>query len=657
MTKVTYTPKRKVTSTDRAALAFVIDDAPVTLTADKHAELISLLKEKLAYSTRGRSATIERYRYIDREVNGYIVPTTVDEKQADADNKAGLPPKPVPAKIQLVKAKIDDIVTYIMSVIAPDDALYGAAAGFDQQAMTLGVTRVLNKHADMFDHYGAYVKGITDLLKYAFGGWRTAWEERDYRTVKNTALGGPSLGEGSYAGNAVYAIDPYNTILDPSVPAKDVPTHGEFIFEISRATRFAVEREARAGNYTNVSSIKWNTAMETQYYEAPPDLDDKQFATNKSSTSSVDWYKALGGTTDGKSQVTELWDAYIWLDMADYIPALIKGKADKDAFGIWHITVAAGNHVIAIEKLSNAHERLPFGLATPSADGFDAKGRSIAELLIPLQNFASFALNTHQAAIQKKLYGMMLYDESVWPIDDMAKASMLGAKLKAKTTAANRDLRMSFVLVNDAPDTSNTMTDISAAIDMMNRLMPTDMQRQVADLQRATEYQAAATVIAASRRLLKLAKVINGQALKQVRQQFLYNLWQSTEVITVTDEQTLEQSIVDPAMLRDKDIEFLISDGLKGLDRMLIANALKDTIHMLLQNPREREKVNMLSMISYYFSLMGDKTDFNQFRHKSLLDDLTPEEQQLALQLLQQAGAAPQLTAGTDVPQPTGAPQ
>ena len=208
------------------------------------------------------------------------------------------------------------------------------------------------------------------------------------------------------------------------------------------------------------------------------------------------------------------------------------------------------------------------------------------------------------------------------------------------------DYRKHVFQFNDTPDTQNTLNDIQAMESLMQKILPTDMLKQVTDLQRATQYQAAATVQGANRRNLKIAQIMESQAFATGRTMQIYNIMQFQEHVHMFDEQgnTIE---IDPSKLRDEDIEIVAGAGLRGLDKMIIAESLKEILQFLVQSPQAAAEADIMEIINYITSLIGDYTDFNQFKFKNEFDKLTPEQKQIAFQLLQQATSEQAAAQGT----------
>ena len=174
----------------------------------------------------------------------------------------------------------------------------------------------------------------------------------------------------------------------------------------------------------------------------------------------------------------------------------------------------------------------------------------------------------------------------------------------------------------------------------MQKMLPTDITSQVASLERATQYQAAATVQGGHKREHKIAKTMYDQCYTRLRTMMMYNTFQFQETVEIFDNETGEVVEINPADFRDAKIEFAISDGLKGIDRLHVSESLKEVINMMLQSQVAVQQVDVVDIIDYYMNLVGDKTDFKQFKYKSEMDKLPVEQRDMAFQLLQQAMAA-----------------
>jgi len=183
---------------------------------------------------------------------------------------------------------------------------------------------------------------------------------------------------------------------------------------------------------------------------------------------------------------------------------------------------------------------------------------------------------------------------------------------------------------------SSAFTSIQATSEMMEEILPTSVQ-QVAGLQRATRYQAAATVQGSKRRITRIAKSIDSQALQRMRMHHYWNIMQKADVVELYNERTKQFERINPQAFRDLKIQFDISDGMKGVDKLMLTETMTELYSMVLQSQQGQQRVDFMKMMDHLMSMSGDKTDFNQFAFESPLDALSPDQKQIAFQAYQAA--------------------
>ena len=129
---------------------------------------------------------------------------------------------------------------------------------------------------------------------------------------------------------------------------------------------------------------------------------------------------------------------------------------------------------------------------------------------------------------------------------------------------------------------------------------------------------------------------IDAQALSVGRKIMMYNILQYQESMQVLTPQG-EMVEIDPTALRGQKYEFAISDALRGMDKLILLETMKDVLNVLVQNPTAAAQFNIAEIVNYITTLIGDHTSFRQFLHQNEFDKLTPEQKNIAFGLLQQA--------------------
>ena len=599
----------------------------ITISEKQHVALVKHINDRLLFGDELRKTQVDRYELIDKEIAGFIR-LDAEDLEREKDNVLGKGPNVTDVVLPLTISQLDEAVTFLLSVIAPDDGMYSAIAVKEKQKVAKGFATLMNKNAKIFGHYRNIARGLFEMMKYNFGGFLVEW-----RTIHGNKISSDIDGSAKverdvvFAGNAVEVLDVYNFIYDISVAPVDIPTKGEFFAMVDIITPFQMRKMASEDEIFGIDRFINNNAMVPKWYQTRPEvfIDHSGRAGVSGRTN---WIEILSAGVSQDVRVgLEKIDYYGWLNPKEF------GLSSVDEFQIWRITLASDKFIVAAEHLNNAHGRLPVAIAAPWEDGFETQTKSYAEHLFPYQRFASFQLNIHQRSSRKKLYGVTIYNQRIIP--NLADSDMQSSKIPFLPPGQDFDIRKAIFQFNDGPDTQNTLTDIAAMGDLMQQILPTDILKQVASLERATKYQAAATVQGANRRNLKIAKVINDQCFEGVRHMQMYNIFQFQDVIEILGE-TGELEEINPAEFREAQLEFDIADGLKGIDRLSIVEGIKEVINMLLQSQIAQEKVDILGIIDWWTSLLGEKTDFNQFRLQDSLDQLPPDQRQIAAQLYEQ---------------------
>lgn len=597
-----------------------------------HAALLDHVKQRLLYSKPQHDLLINRFMHIDREIEGFLQ-LDDDDKKRERDNKLGKGLKPTDVKLSLVQQQLDDAVTYLMSVFAPDSGIFTAIAKPDVQIVANAFAQKLNEDGDVVEYYSNFAEGFVDMLKYNLGGWVVEWVEKMGPKITNAPGGQAQVANAPvFAGSTIESVDPYNLYFDPSCHPTELADKGEYFALIDVVRKFRIERMAENEEIFDIDRFVNKGEITPFFWRRKPDT---RTDSTGSSATTPDWVKYMTAdiASDDVTKAFEIVNYYGWVCPAAF------GLSSSTQSEVWRITVINHQWIVRTEKIETPHGKLPIALGMPIKDKLGMQKKSHAEQLIPLQNFSSFLLNAHQRATRKALYGVTLYNPNVIPFQDKAHDDMESAKIPIKPTGMGTDfdLRRHFANMVDAPATENTLGDIGKINDLMQKFLPTDFQKQVADLDRATQYQAAATVQGGNRRNLKMAKLLEDQAMKKVRFMLMYNfIARGTEPIEVTDPTSGQMTQIQPAQFRDTKIEFAMAEGLKGIDKMTIIQNYKDLLGMVVQSQQALQQFDFIKFISYIGDLMGDKTDINQYRITNPLMSLPPQQQQ---QLAQLAGS------------------
>lgn len=596
--------------------------------------LVQHIKERLDFARPVRDSLINRFGRIDKEMSGYIR-FDEDEREAERANQDG-DPKPGKMSLPLVEAQLDELLTFMMSVFAPDSDLYEALADKNKQDAAAAFTLLMNKNAKVMGYYRQYARSLGDMIKYNLGGVEVKWKEIQARKPKFNESGTflqeeKVVLETVWAGNEVTALDMYNVLWDISQTPIDVAQKGEFVATVKAHTEFAIRRMYQKKEITNLTKEDLTTLKTLTYWKSPPEVTPEYEISfsdgrnNLQSVSNVDWVNVLSAGVDGTTRKAYEIVTYTgWLIPADF------GLSKSRNLEIWRILMFNATKIIETKQLKNFHEMLPFAFGSPIEDGLGLQQKTYAEKLIPLQQFGSFLINSHMSSVRKALGGIQVYDPSVIPLDQVG--DKISARVAIKPAGWGKPINDAIKTFSDVPDTQYAMGMLNNVVDLMQGLLPTNIRNQVASLDRATTYQAASVVQGSSLRNLKMARLINDQTWNKVRQMMLYNILQFQETVTILSPSGDEVK-VSAAQFVNFDLDYVIDEGLKSLDRLSVITFIREILNTVLQSKEAQREIDVVMLLDYYTSLMGDNTDMSRFRKSA---ERRLEDQQLEQGVAQQ---------------------
>jgi hypothetical protein len=588
---------------------------------ENHEKLKKYVFDRIDFGNQIREEFCRRIEEIDKQIFGFIK-LDAGDKQRTQDNSRGEGPKPVKVNIQLTFTQLDEAVTYLMEVFAPDGEMYKALSSKDKQQIANAFSLVMNKHADKRQHYREMSKFVGNALRYNLGGLQVFWEKITGVKIANDETRKAVRKQATvFEGNAIKSLDMYNTIWDISVHPVDLPLFGEFVATVDRYTSFRVLKMEQDGEIYDVYKyLDSEIPHGKTYYRAKPQL--RTIDPVSGASKNIDWfaYLSAGQNVSDVGKGIEFVNYVGWIKPHDF------GLSDSKNLEVWRLVWAQGAFLTHAAHIDNGHGMLPFSFAAPNEDDLGLQQRSYGELLMPFQTFASHLFNTHIQGTRKELYGVTIYDPQV--VDLSQLGDDVSARIPTKQTGQGVDLTKSIAHFQEGPETKGTMQDFAQVLDLMQKILPTQMLQQVADLQRATQHQSAATVQSANRRNHKIAKTIDDQALKNCRFMQMYNIFERQQAMKLLAKDGTEVD-VNPAEFRETDIEFDISDGLRAIDKMTVITVMKEIINMILQSQQAIQEIDVIEFLNYFTSMLGDRYDLRRFKRQQL----TPQQQ------AEQAGA------------------
>lgn len=626
-----------------------------------------------------RPRLLRRMRRTLREYNAAAVHGLTGDEKAELRGNSPANNNNDYMVLPIVNHKINDMASIISNVVFPPTGMYTAISSKTKMPIAKAVSDEMNKHAQRFAHFTEAQRALVNLLRYNIAAMRVNWEEiYGQKAVANAANGTVAFQRGIiFEGNAIKSIDPFNLFYDSSVSnLNELAQNGEFVAFAKRESIFRLKSRIEAGNYYGSTEFededKMNAVFTTSYpgfYYQPPPFDIEHWEKSEChgddhrGTDEVNWSDVAAGAAGPggvpstyanlhKYGLVEIVELFVRLDADDYglAPDESNGiETVEEGVSVWRILLLNGRRIILAEPDTAPHGLLPIQVGALFQDeNSDMHEKSLAEYIITFQQHTQDILNKLQLAMKKGvLGGLTIYNSKKIALD--SSKNPVGGYIPVTDIPENEDIRKYIMQLSNLPDTARTAEQVGFLVDMLEQVAPTRQAQQVADLQRATEFQAAATIAASSKRGLILAKLVDESLFSPLRQMQLMNLYQHSQGIQITDETGQETSLM-PSALVSANLEFDISSGLLGLDRLIMSNRLWQVITALIQS-NLAGLYDMGALIDYYLTMLGDRTDFKTFKIATPFDALPPEQKQAAVAALEATQG--QLTGNNGIAQPS----
>lgn len=593
-----------------------------------HEKLLKYLRQRLHLGKQARDSELSRLVRIDQNVAGWMKLSEEDKKRDQQKAEDGSP-QAVAINLPLTYVHLDDMMTYFAQTFAPTRGMFFHTGKPDETDQAAQIVTLMNNHAIYSGYFRQVLLGIWSILKYNRGGYHCFWSrEEGPKLVRDPASQTDRLDmQLRWQGNRLEAIDMYNFLCDPLVHPTQLHEDGEFAAIATIKSHYWLQKKASQGVYFNCARAleAEKGLVDCKYYRSPPQ--EAMMDQSDSSGSGSNWVSILSEATGYTSASGyELVEISIRLNPTEF--GLVQGnniqRQPRNRLETWRFTVLNDEYIIEAQHLNNIHGYLPFFLGLLNDDLMGTSQKGAAEILTPLQDFASFLMNTHVHATRSSIWGLTVYDPTMVNLRQIPKGEV-AATIPLLPAGYGKDVRTAVYKPTQTLETKQTLSDLSGVMDMINQFFPTQsLPSQIASIDRAVDRQVAAVQQGANRRQQKAARLLDDSVFRNIRFAMYYNIIQyQPDESEVTDFYTGKAVKIDLGKLRNTDLPYVIGQGLKSLDRQSAADALQQLIFALIQAPQAAQGIDVLGLIDYWTSMMDIDINMKQFR----LAPPTPEGQ------------------------------
>lgn len=579
-----------------------------------HDRLLRYVQKRLVRGKQVRDARLRRMVDIDRHIAGWIRHDEEDQARIQEQRRTGIP-QAVKVNLPLTFVHLDDMMTYFIQTFAPSRGMFYHTGGPTDQGPAQQITTLMNNHAQYSGYYREVAKTLWAIMKYNQGGLYVSWGKDTGPKLTPGSDGAAVLSEAEvWQGNRNENLDNYNTFWDPAVNPIDCYKDGEFCARTMVRSHYWMLSRAARGMYYNCEDLIKDCTETSQYtyYRNPP----AEARMLPESNGGTDWVAVLAETPEYMKGVGfELTEIFIRCNpyQLNLVPQNADNKSKRNRPEIWRISILNNQNIVDITYMNNMHGYLPMFSGTIKEDAMGSAVKSPAEVLKPLQDFASFLMNAHIMASRKNIYGLTVYDPSMIDMDQIPEGEV-AVRVPLKASGYGKDVRMALWKDSGELNTDQTMVSLSKVMDLVNQFFPTQsLPSQIAGIDRAIDSQVAAVQQGTNRRNQKDARIIDDTLMRPMRFAMYYNIVQYQPDNTSVQDYYGKTIQIDLDALRASDLPFIIGQGLKAIDMQAAAGKLQQVIFALIQNPQAAGQIDLLGLIDYWTSLIDIDVDMTKF--------------------------------------------
>ena len=571
---------------------------------------------------------------------------------------------------------IQDAASSLQQILFPIRQMYGSVAITPaKQKESAALVTVMNTHAKLFRHYTSYYGAIFDGLAFNRGIIETRWEGvKGWRSTARPDRRNLETSENYYTlkeGNNVAQLDVYNTILDNSVDFEEYAEKAGFYAKVERFSEDGILRLAKDGEIAITSEVKkglrrliWGNGKskiegsEKFYHLLIPMLgvsagsggyrglyqERPEFVRdfyNKLANDEIDCdgpsfnvEKYIGGSVRSRcdsNAVNEL------LTFVGRIEPKVFGLGEVEELQIWEFKILNGEWLVGARVVADSHGLIPCNVTTPKTE-LGESSYSLAELLAPFQDGTNSLMNVFLRGARKDTNnGRTFYSANHVKLDQMADPS--SGDIPVDLSDLPTDRRSLDAVVKNLPGnrvSSASLEAIRLLEDAMQDIFPVDQISQMANLNRPVDHQSRSVSQLSNTAMFVQARLIHEQLVGTSNFIQTQNIIYKQEALTIFNRNGEIQEI-DPSIFKDRELEVAVSDGLRGIDTIAIANRIENLLGYMFQSGKLQAEFDLPAMTTFLLNMEGAHVDMDAFKYQNDYDRLEPEQKQAAFQLLQQA--------------------
>lgn len=589
---------------------------------------------------------------------------TAENQRAKLANRYGDADKVQNITLPVVLPQVEAAVVYQSSVFLTGTPIFEAVSSPDVIDEALQLNAVLEQQQQQGSWPRHIMMAFRDGFKYNLFALECCWEKKMVAAFESDATfaGGKQAKpkELVYEGNAIRWHSLYNTFFDTRCLPTEIYCKGEFAGYTEFISRIQLKQEIAEMQDKMVENIipafESNTAAgglmggavtDNGYGFYMPQINPDalvQAETWQGGMNWLSWADIAGGSGDRKIAYKNGYERTVLY--ARILPSDFGIRAPSaNTPQVWKFIIINHQHIIYVERQTNAHGYIPMFFGQPNEDGLGYQTKSVAKNVQPLQSVGSALLNSVLAARRRAISDRGLYDPSRITEANINAANP-SAKIPVKPNAYGKPLSEAYFPIPFRDENSGLiLQEVGQLSGLANQISGQNPARQGQFVKGNKTLREYSDVMAnANGRDQMCSILMEYQVFAPIKYVLKSNILQyqaGTEVYSQTNRQLVE---VNPLALRKKILEMKVADGLTPVDKLINQDVLMVALQTIGTSPQINSAYNIAPLFSYLMkSQGGDLRPFEKSQEQLAYEQAMAAWQQLALQIVQAGGKADQI--------------
>jgi len=547
--------------------------------------------------------------------------------------------------IPVVLPAVEAAVTYQSSVFLQGNPIFGVVANpaFEDAAMQMEA--LMENHSTRGGWARHIQMAFRDGFKYNWFALEVSWEDQvtaKLDTDQSFAQGKQGKPkEVIWSGNVLRRRDPYNTFWDIRVPITEVSENGEFAGYTEIMSRIRLKAFVDSlpsvittnlpAAYASGASAPLSTSSSVASYYIPPINPDAMINTSmlRSGTDWMAWVSASDGRQSIEyKNIYEVTTLYCRILPSDFGMRLPQPNTPQ----IFKLIIVNHQHLIYVERQTNAHNRLPMLFGSPLEDGLSYQTKSSAQNVSNIQDLSSSMMNSVIAARRRAISDRGLYDPSRVSEANI-NSDNPSAKIPVRPAAYGKPLSEAYFPIPFRDDQSGTiLQEMGTIIKLSDVILGQNPARQgqfVKGNKTQTEYSD--VMNNSNGRDENIAIMLEAQVFTPAKEMLKLNILQYQGPASVYYREKARSVEVDPVKLRQAVIEFKVTDGKNPASKQINGDAFQTALQTIGSSPQIGAGYNIAPMFSYLMKTQGAHiTDFEKSPEQLAYEQASNQWSQMA---------------------------